>query len=186
MNEEINKALQILKKGGIILFPTDTEWVIGCDASNQTAVNKILTLNKSKNTNHFVCLVPDERMLKKYVKQIPSTALNILEITDQPTTIIYDEAQNLTLSLIANDGSIAIRIPDNDFCYWLTRKLNGTIATITTSTDKQKPLKSFKEITPAILKGVDYVVNLHHEKTFSKPPSIIKLSNNGIVKVIRE
>ena len=186
MNEEINKALQILKTGGLILYPTDTAWAIGCDAANPEAVDKIYTLKQNKDCNTLICLISDDRMLKKYIKQIPSTALNILEITDQPTTIIYDDAQNLAANLIGSDGTIAIRIPDNDFCYWLTRKLNGAIVSTSANISTQHSPKSFKEIAPAILKGVDYVVNLHHEKIFSKPASIIKLSNNGIVKILRE
>ena len=186
MNEEINKALQILKTGGLILYPTDTEWAIGCDASNPEAVNKIYTLKESKKHNMLICLIADDRMLKKHIKQIPNSALSIIKIADKPTTIIYDEAQNLATKLIGKDGSIGIRIPDNDFCYWLSRKLNGAVVATTANIGSKPAPKSFKEIAPEVLKGVDYVVNLHHEKIYSKPSSIIKLSNNGIVKIIRE
>ncbi|WP_396600449.1 L-threonylcarbamoyladenylate synthase [Algibacter sp. R77976] len=186
MNEEINRALQTLKAGGLILYPTDTNWSVGCDASNPEAIDKIYALKQSKYYNDIVCLISDDRMLKKYIKQIPSAAINIIEIADNPTTIIYDDAQNLAKNIIRKDGCIAIRIPDDDFCYWLTRKLNGAIVSIPATVSKAPTPKSFKEIAPEVLKGVDYVVNLHHEKIFSKPSSIIKLSNNGIVKIIRE
>lgn len=185
MNEEINKALQALKNGGLILYPTDTVWGIGCDASNPEAVEKIYKLKQRTDSKALICLVADDRMLKKYVKLIPEAALNIIDISDKPTTIIYDDAQNLASNLIAEDGTIAIRIPDDEFCFQLCRKFNGAIVSTSANTSGQPTPKSYKEITPAILKGVDYVVNLHREKTCDKPSSIIKLSNSGVVRIIR-
>lgn len=184
-NTEITNASQTLKQGGLILFPTDTVWCIGCDASNTEAVKKVHKLKQRIDSKALICLVADDRMLKKYVKQIPETALNIIEITNKPTTIIYDEAQNLDNNLIAEDGSIAIRIPDDEFCFQLSRKLNGAIVSTPANISGQPIPKSFKEISQEVLKGVDYVVNLHHEKMLNKLPSIIKLSNSGIVKVIK-
>lgn len=186
MQQEINKALLILKQGGLILYPTDTVWGIGCDATNQEAVSKIYKLKERMDSKALICLVADDRMLKKYVKKIPEVALNIIEVTNKPTTIIYDDAQNLASNLIAEDRSIAIRIPDDEFCFQLCRKLNGAIVSTSANISGHPTPNSFKEIQPAILKGVDYVVNLHHEKMCNKPSSIIKISNNGIVKVIRE
>ncbi|OEJ98843.1 threonylcarbamoyl-AMP synthase [Flavivirga aquatica] len=185
MHQEINKTIQVLKQGGIILYPTDTVWGIGCDANNAGAVKKIYELKQREDSKALICLVADDRMLKKHVKNIPDAALSIIDIADKPTTIIYDEAQNLASNLIAPDGTIAIRIPDDDFCYQLSRKFNGAIVSTSANISGFPTPKSFKEISKAILKGVDYVVNLHQEKNCSKPSSIIKLSNNGIVKVIR-
>jgi L-threonylcarbamoyladenylate synthase len=186
MNLEINKALQTLKEGGLILYPTDTVWGIGCDATNVEAVQKIYKLKQREDSKVLICLVADDRMLKKYVKKIPEVALNIMDITDKPTTIIYDDAQNLASNLVAVDNTIAIRIPDDEFCYQLSRRLNAPIVSTSANICGQPTPKSFKEISPAILKGVDYIVNLHHEKICNKPSSIIKLSNNGVVKIIRE
>jgi L-threonylcarbamoyladenylate synthase len=186
MNGEINKALQILKEGGIILYPTDTIWGIGCDATNEDAVKKIYKLKQREDSKALICLVADDRMLKKYVNQVPAVALNIIEVTDKPTTIIYDEAKNLAKNLIAEDGTIAIRIPDDEFCYQLSRKLNGAIVSTSANISGFPAPKSFKEIAPEVLKGVDYVVNLQHEKIYTKPSSIFKLSNNGVFKIIRE
>lgn len=186
MQTEITNTLSVLKKGGLILYPTDTIWGIGCDATNEKAVKKIYELKQREDSKALICLVADERMLKKYVKQIPEAAINIIEVTNKPTTIIYDEAQNLASNLISAEGSIAIRIPDDEFCYWISRKFNGAIVSTSANISGQPIPKSFKEISPEVLKGVDYVVNLHHEKICNKPSSIIKLSNNGIVKIIRE
>jgi L-threonylcarbamoyladenylate synthase len=186
MQTEITNTIKILKEGGLILYPTDTIWGIGCDATNEKAVKKIYELKQREDSKALICLVADERMLKKYVKQIPEAAINIIEVTNKPTTIIYDEAQNLASNLISAEGSIAIRIPDDEFCYWISRKFNGAIVSTSANISGQPIPKSFKEISPEVLKGVDYVVNLHHEKICNKPSSIIKLSNNGIVKIIRE
>lgn len=186
MQTEITNTLKILKEGGLILYPTDTIWGIGCDATNEKAVKKIYELKQREDSKGLICLVADERMLKKYVKQIPEAAINIIEVTNKPTTIIYDEAQNLASNLIAAEGSIAIRIPDDEFCYWLSRKFNGAIVSTSANISGQPVPKSFKEISPEVLKVVDYIVNLHHEKICNKASSIIKLSNQGIVKIIRE
>jgi L-threonylcarbamoyladenylate synthase len=185
MHTEIKNALEVLKNGGLILYPTDTVWGIGCDATNPEAIQKIYKLKERTDSKALICLVADDRMLKKYVKEIPSAAFDIIDIADSPTTIIYDEAQNLAQNLIADDGTIAIRIPDDEFCFQLCRKFNGAIVSTSANISGESTPKSYKEISPAILKGVDYVVNLHHEKICSKLSSIIKLSNNGVVKVIR-
>ncbi len=185
INHEINKTLQILKEGGLILYPTDTVWGIGCDATNEAAVKKIYELKQREDSKALICLVADDRMLKKYVKNIPEAALDIIDISEKPTTIIYDDAQNLAPNLIANNDTIAIRIPDDEFCYQLSRKLNSAIVSTSANISGQPTPKSFKEIAPEVLKGVDYVVNLQREKICNKPSSIIKLSNSGIVKIIR-
>ena len=185
MNEEINKAFQTLKAGGLILYPTDTVWGIGCDATNPEAIRKVYALKQREDSKALICLVADDRMLKKYVKKVPEVALNIIDVTDKPTTIIYDDAQNLASNLIAEDGTIAIRIPDDEFCFQLLRRLNGAIVSTSANISGYPTPNSFKEIQQEVLKGVDYVVNLHREKICAKPSSIIKLSNNGVVKVIR-
>lgn len=186
MNEEIKKALEALKNGGLILYPTDTVWGIGCDASNPEAVDKIFKLKQRDDAKALICLVADDRMLKKYVKKAPEVALDIIDVSDDPITIIYDEPQNLAQNLVAKDNTIAIRVPNDDFCFQLLRKFNGAIVSTSANISGQPTPKSYKEISPEVLKGVDYVVNLHHEKICAKPSSIIKLSNDGIVKIIRE
>ena len=186
MQTEINNALKVLKQGGIILYPTDTVWGIGCDATNAEAVAKIYALKERHDSKALICLVADDRMLKKYIKQVPQVAYNIIEVSEKPLTIIYDDAQNLAANLVAEDNTIAIRIPDDEFCYQLSRKLNGALVSTSANITGQPTPKSFKEISAHILKGVDYIVNLHHEKICDKPSSIIKLNNNGIVKIIRK
>jgi len=186
MQTEINNALKTLKAGGLILYPTDTVWGIGCDAHNSDAVDKLFKLKQRDDSKAFICLVADDRMLKKYVKRIPEAAYDILDVSNNPITIVYDDAQNLSENLIANDNTIAIRIPDDDFCFQLLRKFNGAIVSTSANISNMSIPKSFKEISQEVLKGVDYVVNLHQEKNCNKPSSIIKLSNDGVVKIIRK
>jgi len=185
MHQEINNALKVLKEGGLILYPTDTVWGIGCDATNEDAVSKIYNLKQRSDSKALICLVADDRMLKKYIKKVPESAFDIMDIEDNPITIIYDNPQNLAQNLIAEDNSIAIRIPDHEFCFQLLRKFNGAIVSTSANISGQPTPKSFKEIHEDILKDVDYVVNLQREKICTKASSIIKLSNDGTVKVIR-
>ena len=186
MQNEINNATTILKQGGLILYPTDTVWGIGCDALNAEAVSKIFKLKQRSDSKALICLVADDRMLKKYVKEIPEAAYSIIDVSEEPITIIYDNPQNLAYNLMAEDNTIAIRIPNDDFCLQLLRKFNGAIVSTSANISSYPTPNSFKEITQDILKGVDYVVNLHREKPCNKPSSIIKLSNDGVVQVIRK
>src|SRR5690606_28534414 len=150
------------------------------------AVKKVYELKQREDSKALICLVADDRMLNKYVKKVPEVAFNILDVADNPITIIYDDAQNLAENLIGKDQTIAIRIPDDDFCFQLLRRFNGAIVSTSANISAQPTPKSFKEIAPEVLKGVDYVVNLHREKICNKPSSIIKLGNDGKVQVIRK
>lgn len=186
MNKEVEKAIEILKNGGLILYPTDTVWGIGCDATNPDAVKKIYKLKQREDSKSLICFAVDERMLNNYVTEIPKVALDIIEVANKPTTIVYDMAKNLANNLIAQDDTVAFRIPDDEFCYWLLRKFNKPIVSTSANISGEPTPKSFKEISSDILKGVDYVVNLQRDKHCDKPSSIIKLSNDGTFKIIRE
>ena len=186
MHHEVQNAFKTLKEGGIILYPTDTVWGIGCDATNAEAIEKIFKLKKRHDSKTMICLVADDRMLKKYVGKIPEVAYDIFDVDEQAITIIYENPQNLAQNLIAEDNTIAIRIPNDEFCFQLLRKFNGAIVSTSANISGQPTPTSFKEIPKEIVKGVDYVVNLHHEKLMAKPSSIIKLSSDGQVKVIRK
>lgn len=186
MKQQLKQCVQHLKNGGLILYPTDTIWGIGCDASNVDAVKKVYALKKRIDTKALICLVADERMLAKYIKQIPEIALDIIDVSENPTTIVYDAPQNLAENLIGSDNTIAIRIPDDEFCFQLLRQFNGAIVSTSANISGQPSPKSFTEISEDILKGVDYVVNSQFEKKSSKPSSIIKLTNSGLVTIIRK
>ena len=186
LHQEIQNSLKVLNEGGLILYPTDTVWGIGCDATNEEAVKKVFQLKQREDSKALICLVSDDRMLKKHVKNIPEAAFSILDVTETPITIIYDNPQHLASNLISSDNSIAIRIPNDDFCFQLLRRFNKPIVSTSANISGYPTPNSFKEISEEILKGVDYVVNLYRDKVCNKPSSIIKLSANGVVKIIRK
>lgn len=185
MEEELKKSLAILQKGGLLLYPTDTVWGIGCDATNAQAVQKIYDLKKRQTSKALICLVSDLRMLEKYVYEVPDVAYNIIELATKPTTIIYDKPINIASNLVAEDDSLAIRVASDEFCQKLIRRFKRPIVSTSANISTENTPNNFKEIKDEILKGVDYVVNLHRDKKSNSTSSIIKLGNDGIVKVIR-
>ena len=186
MQTEINNSLKILKQGGIILYPTDTIWGIGCDATNFDAIEKIYKLKQRNESKSLICLVSDLKMLNYYIQNIPKTAYDILKYANKPTTIIYDEPVRVSKNLIANNNTLAIRIVNDGFCNLLIKRLQKPIVSTSANISGQTTPKSFVKIDEQILKGVDYVVNLQHEKNEAKPSSIIKLGNDGSVTIIRK
>lgn len=186
MTEEVNKAFQFLKQGGIIVYPTDTIWGIGCDATNYDAVKRIYELKQREESKSMICLVSDFNMLNQYVEEVPEVAYDILKYANKPTTVIYDRPLRVAENLIADDNTLAIRIVRNTFCNQLIKKLRKPLVSTSANISNQPSPKSYSEISPEILKGVDYVVNLDRKKKSSKASSIIKLSGDGMVKVIRQ
>ncbi|QWX82712.1 threonylcarbamoyl-AMP synthase [Cellulophaga sp. HaHaR_3_176] len=186
MQEEINKCIEVLSNGGLILYPTDTVWGIGCDATNQDAVAKIYALKKRVNTKTMICLVANDFMLEKHVKEVPEVAFDIIDLATKPTTIVYDNPVGLSKNLIAEDNTIAIRVASDKFCQYLINKFKKPIVSTSANIAGKQTPQTYKEISQAILKGVDYVVNLQREENSGTPSSIIKLGNDGLVKIIRE
>jgi L-threonylcarbamoyladenylate synthase len=186
MQKIIDESLTHLKKGNIILYPTDTIWGIGCDATNYDAIERIFQLKDRSESKSMICLVSDFKMLQEYVEDVPEVAYDILKYAAKPTTIIYDRPKRISENLIAPDNTIAIRVVRDRFCNELIKKFKRPIVSTSANSSGLPAPKRFKEIEEHILKGVDYVVNLHHNKTMAKPSSIIKLSGDGIVKIIRQ
>ncbi|MCK5400234.1 MAG: threonylcarbamoyl-AMP synthase [Flavobacteriaceae bacterium] len=186
MKTEINNAIKILKQGGIILYPTDTVWGIGCDATNYDAVEKIYKLKQREDHKSMICLVSDFKMLNQYIENVPEVAYDIIKYATKPTTVIYDKPLHIAENLIAKDNTLAIRVVRESFSNQFLKKFRKPIVSTSANISGQPTPKSFKEISEEIIKGVDYVVNLPHEKKAGKPSSIIKLTNDGKVKVIRQ
>ena len=186
MTEEINKAIATLENGGLILYPTDTVWGIGCDATNEVAVEKVYRLKQREDSKALVCLVANDAMLERHVERVPEVAYDILDLATKPTTIIYDNPIGLAKNAIAHDNTMAIRVASDKFCQYLINKFKKPIISTSANIAGELTPKSFGEISDVILKGVDYIVNLQHDKKNAAPSSIIKLSNDGTVKVIRE
>jgi len=186
LTREINACLQVLEAGGLILYPTDTIWGIGCDATNEAAVDKIFTLKKRPDTKAMICLVANDAMLERHVEKVPDVAYDIIDLASKPTTIIYDHPKGVAKNLIAVDNTLAIRVASDKFCQYLINKFGKPIVSTSANISGEPTSVGFNNISDAILKGVDYVVNLDREKTNGSSSSIIKLGNDGTVKVIRE
>ncbi|MFI2742436.1 L-threonylcarbamoyladenylate synthase [Zhouia sp. PK063] len=186
MQEEIETCIEIINKGGIILYPTDTIWGIGCDANNEEAVKKVYDLKQRPDHKALICLVADVRMLEQNIYEVPEAAYDIIEFATKPTTIIYDKPTRVAKNLVGNDDTLAIRVAQDEFCQKLIRKLKRPLVSTSANISGEPSPQSFSEISDKILKDVDYVVNLHRDKKSGKPSVIIKLSNDGLVKVIRK
>ena len=184
-NNDILHSLKVLKKGGLLLYPTDTVWGIGCDATNYEAVKKIFELKNREGSKTMICLVNSIQMLNQYIEEIPEIAYSILKYANTPTTIIYDSPLRVSENLIAQDNTLAIRMVQTGFCGELLNHFKKPIVSTSANISGKPTPKVFQEIENEILKGVDYVVTLERNKKPSNPSSIIKLSSNGEVKVIR-
>ena len=184
--QEIIIAMAVLKKGGLILYPTDTIWGIGCDATNPDAIDRVYALKKRSDAKALICMVSDFRMLNEYVSDIPEVAYDILKYAIKPTTIIYDKPIRVAQNLLAEDESLGVRVTRHDFSKNLIHKFKRPLVSTSANISGQPSPKSFQEIYPAILEGVDYVVNLERNKKNGPPSAIIKLKNDGTVQIIRD
>ena len=186
INTEIQNAFEIIQKGGIILYPTDTVWGIGCDATNVDAVAKIYKLKQRIETQSMICLMNGEKMMYNVFKDIPEVAWQIIDLSEKPTTLILDKPRNVAANLVAQDQTLGIRLVKEPFCFKLMERMKKPLVSTSANISGQPTPLSFKEISQEIIKGVDYVVNLNREKIGGKPSTIIKLTNDSQVKVIRK
>ncbi|AVR45817.1 threonylcarbamoyl-AMP synthase [Christiangramia fulva] len=185
-DQEVQNCLDVIKKGGVILYPTDTVWGIGCDATNADAIDRIYEIKKREESKALITLVSNFKMLEQYVEEVPEMAYDILKYAKKPTTIIYDKPIRIADNLVGEDDSLGIRVVRDAFCSELIKKMRRPLVSTSANISGEPTPESFDQISPQILKEVDYVVNLQRSKKSSKPSSIIKLSNDGQVKVIRK
>lgn len=184
---EIKNCLDVLKKGGTILYPTDTIWGIGCDATNEHAVEKIFAIKNRIASKSLITLVSDDAMLNKHVKEVPSMAWDILEYSTKPTTIIYPAGINVVQNLLGEDGSIAIRMIKEPFCNKLIHQFRKPIVSTSANVSGQPSPASFFEISDEIKNGVDYIVSLRQrEKKSIIESTIIRLNTNGEIVIVRK
>lgn len=187
MEEDLNKAYETLKKGGIILYPTDTIWGIGCDATNEKAVEGIFEIKKRADHKSMLVLLNNINFIHSYIHEVPEIALDIVEIAEKPTTIIYPGAKNLAKNLIAEDGSIGIRITKEKFTNKLLDKFRKPIVSTSANISDEKSPINFKDISDHIKNSVDYIVKYKQDDTFkSKPSAIIKIGLSNEIEIIRE
>lgn len=186
INEITKEALEVLKSGGIILYPTDTVWGIGCDATNEEAVRKVFEIKKRADSKSLVLLASDLDMVARFVREIPSIAIDLVEVNDRPMTIIYPQGQLLAPSTMAADGSVGIRIPMNDFCVNLVRKLRKPLVSTSANISGEATPKKFAEISQEIKDAVDYIVpKALEEGSTGQASQILKVGLKGEIEIIR-
>lgn len=186
MNQQIDAAIKVLKEGGVILYPTDTIWGLGCDATNAQAVEKIFKIKQRSESKSLIVLAADADMICRYVKEIPEMAITLLEINDKPMTIIYPGGMGLAQNAIAEDGSVGIRVPEHEFCNALLRKFRKPIISTSANISGKPAPVYFKEIPQEIIDAADFVADAAYESDSTHSASqIIKIGLSGEVEIIR-
>lgn len=184
---DINHALATLNSGGVILYPTDTVWGLGCDATNAQAIEKIFKIKKRDNTKSMLILLHSENQLASYVDQIPEVAYELMEVTDRPLTIIYSKGKNLPENALAEDGSIGIRIVDHPFCTQLLQRFRKPIISTSANISTAPLASNFQEIADEIKEAVDYIVEFDQDNMRAGKPSLImKLDESARFEFIRK
>ena len=187
LKDEIKKACEVLQKGGVILYPTDTVWGIGCDATNEEAVKRVFEIKQRADSKAMLVLVDSPVKVDFYVQDVPSVAWDLIEMTTKPLTIIYDGARNLAPNLIAADGSVGIRVTAEEFSKQLCFRFRKAIVSTSANISGQPSPANFSEISEEVKQAVDYIVEYRQDEVgHTKPSSIIKLGKGGEVKIIRE
>jgi len=183
--KDIEKCLEVLKGGGLILYPTDTIWGVGCDATNENAVEKVYKLKKRSDEKAMIVLVADERDIMQYVAAPDLSLFDYLEKITKPTTVVYEGALGFADNLIAKDGSIAIRICKDEFCRHLIKRLKKPIVSTSANISGMPAPKIFKEISDELKSGVDYIVQYRQDDERISEPSSLTKWNNGVVTILR-
>ena len=199
MKEQIQKALEVLRHGGLILYPTDTVWGIGCDATDPVAVAKVYALKNREDSKSLVLLASDMDMICRYIKEVPEMAIQLVEVNDKPMTIIYPGAvagekgsekasrHCLAYNTVAEDGTVGIRVPMMDFCRELVAKLGRPIVSTSANISGEKTPAKFAEIADEIKTGVDYIVDPSLEKgATGQSSSIIQVGLDYSIEIIRK
>ena len=185
-NDDIEAAVAVLRSGGLILYPTDTVWGIGCDATNEKAVEKIYALKKRNEEKSMIILVADEQNILSYTKEATPVIFDYIKGIHKPTTVIYENARNLARNLVNKDGSIAIRIVRDEFCKALINTFGKAIVSTSSNISGYPPPAVFPDIDIAIKNGVDYIVQHRQDDlNIAAPSSVVKLAEDGLIKVIR-
>lgn len=185
--EDIKNAIDVMRKGGIILYPTDTVWGIGCDATNAEAVAKVYKIKQRDDSKALICLADSVDRVQRYVRDVPPVAWDLMEIADKPTTVILDGAVNLAPNLIAEDGSIGLRITNEEFSKELCYRFQKPIVSTSVNISGGPAAQNYCDIVPEILEAADYVCwTRRQEHKPHKPSSIVKISRDGQVTIIRK
>lgn len=187
IQEDIAQACAVMERGGIILYPTDTIWGIGCDATNSDAVRRVFEIKRRSDSKALIILTDSMTKVDFYVREVPDLAYDLVDLSTKPLTIIYDNARNLAQEVIGEDGSVAIRVTQEAFSQALCRKFRKAIVSTSANISGLPSPLCYADISDEIRQAVDYIVETQQENSIpASPSSIIKLSAGGIIKVIRE
>lgn len=187
MKETVERAVEVLRGGGLILYPTDTVWGVGCDATNADAVERVYALKRSHNKLGMIVLLDDADKLGRYFHRIPDMASDLLTVSDKPLTLIMPGACGVAANLVPDEGTLAVRIPDHEFCRALIRRLGRPLVSTSANISGEATPAVFKDISEEIASGVDMVVDRRFEGSPTrKASSIIKLGLGGEVEIIRK
>ena len=185
--EDIRQAVETLRRGGLILYPTDTIWGIGCDASNPDAVQRVYELKRRDDSKALICLVDSAGRMQRYLRHVPEVAWDLIEYAEKPLTLILDGAVNLAPNLMAADGSIGMRVTREAISHELCYRFQKAIVSTSANLSGEPSPANFTEIAPEILQGVDYVMKCRqNDLSKAKPSQIIKLGIDGRVQIIRK
>ena len=185
--EDIRTAVQTLRQGGLILYPTDTIWGIGCDAANEEAVRRIFQLKQREDSKAMICLVDSANRMQRYLRQVPDVAWDLVEYADKPLTLILDGAVNLAPSLIAEDGSVGLRVTRENISHELCYRFERAVVSTSANISGEPSPACFDEISDEIKQGVDYIMrSRQNDLSKGKPSQIIKLGLDGQVRIIRK
>lgn len=186
-DEDIRKAVEVLRQGGTILYPTDTIWGIGCDATNPEAVKKVFEIKQREDSKALICLVDSPGRLQRYVRNVPDVAWDIIDLATKPTTVILNEAVNLAPNLLAEDGSVGLRVTSEVFSQQLCYRFQKAIVSTSANISGQPSPQTFADISDEIKNAVDYIcLSRQRDTSRHEPSSIIKLTPSGEVTVIRK
>jgi L-threonylcarbamoyladenylate synthase len=185
MKDKIEKAVNCLMKGGTILYPTDTIWGIGCDATNEIACQKIAQIKNRPDDKSFILLVDSFRMVEFYVPDFAKVVYELVDLADKPLTIIYPNAQNIAQSVLAKDGSVAIRITKDPICLKIIRQLRKPLVSTSANVSDSEAPMCFEDIKEEVKLGVDFILDERINEQNSKPSQIIKIDLNGNIQIIR-
>lgn len=185
--DDIRQAVEVMNRGGVILYPTDTIWGIGCDACNEEAVRRIFSIKRRADSKALITLVDSDAKIPFYVEDVPEVAWELMECAERPLTIIYDRARNLAPDLLAEDGSAGIRVTREPFSRELCLRMKRAVVSTSANISGEPSPRNFEEISEEIKQAVDYIcTSRRHERNLEKASSIIKLGSGGLVKIIRE
>lgn len=187
LQDEVKKAVEVMRAGGVILYPTDTVWGIGCDATNAEAVKRIYEIKKRDDSKAMICLVDSEVRLSRYVRHVADVTWDMIELSTKPLTVIFDKATGLAPNLLAEDGSVGMRVTREEFSKELCFRMQKPVVSTSANISGEPTPSNYYEISDEIKNAVDYVVKYSRQgKEKHKPSSIIKIDESGEFTIIRE